>query len=297
MQKQIILGILQNVSADPEFAVLWNGDNPRDILKIPQEEGLKMNGQEILGASVNSQDILDTRDVQWIIQALGHPTNGTTPTHNLLPGLEVSASAFPVSSGVAGRRAESKLGLELQQGLVGVIKQIAQSYWYVMWMSNVTFILGVVLILMSAISSLALQQDTASYLMGGLGLAGIVGSLVFRPSQDLQNSRANLAQLQTVFINWINGIHNWNCYWELVMSQNRGSNQPPPPLEEVRRISDTLTNNARQMMELIEEYCELPHGRGKGDKPDKPKSNQGTGQLLDDMYATDEGRQTKDERR
>jgi hypothetical protein len=283
MQKQVILGILQKIRADHEFAVLWNGDNPHDILKAIQEEGLKMNGQDILGATVNSQDIRDTKDVQWIIQALGHPiANGATSTNHLSPFFEASASASPASATASERRAESKLGLELQQGLVGIIQQIAQGYWYVTWMYNITFILGVVLILMSAVSSLVLQQDAASYLMGGLGLAGVIGSLVFRPAQDLQHNRANLAQLQAVFINWINDIHNWNRYWELVMNQNRDSKQPPPPLEEVSKISDTLLNSARQMMELIEQYCELPEDRRKGNKPGKAS-------------AADEGRKTKDE--
>lgn len=296
MQKQIILGILQKVSADHEFAVLWNGDNPQDILNALNEEGLKMNGQDILGATVNGQDILDTRDVQWIIHAIGQPTtNGTTSTNNLSPFFASSASSSPASSTVAERRAESKLGLELQQGLVGIIKQIAQGYWYVTWMSNITFILGVALILMSAISALALQEDTASYFMGGLGLAGVIGSLVFRPAQDLQSNRANLAQLQAVFINWINDIHNWNRYWELVMNQNRGAKQPPPPLEEVSKISDTLVNSARQMMELIEQYCELPKEQRKGNKPGK--ANQGISQQLGNLYVSDEERQTKDERR
>jgi hypothetical protein len=106
--------------------------------------------------------------------------------------------------------------------------------------------------------------------MGGLGLAGVIGSLVARPVQDLQNSRANLAQLQAVFINWINDIHNWNRYWELVMNQNRGPNQPPPPLEEVSKISNILANSARQMMELIEQHCELPHTRGNSDQQNNP---------------------------
>jgi hypothetical protein len=294
MQKQIILGILQKVRADHEFAVVWNEDNPQNILKVLEEEGLKMNGQDILGATVNSQDILDTKDVQWIIQALGQPTtNGASSNHHLPSLLEVSASVPPIAA--AERRAESRMEMELQQGLVGIIKQIAQSYWYVTWMSNITFILGVVLILLSAISSLVLQEDTASYLMGAMGLAGVIGPLVFRPSLDLQNSRANLAQLQAVFINWINGVHNWNRYWELVMNQNRSSNQPPPPLEEVSRISNTLVNSARQMMELIEQYCELPQNRRKSNK--SGKANQGISQRLGNLYFSDEERQTKDERR
>jgi hypothetical protein len=269
MQKQIILGILQKVRADHEFAIVWNGDNPQNVLKILEEEGLKMNGQDILGATVNSQDILDTKDVQWVMQALEQPTtNGANSNHHLPSVLEVSASAPSATAAATERRAESKL--ELQQGLVGIIKQIAQSYWYITWMSNITFILGVVLILLSAISSLILQEDTASYLMGALGLAGVIGPLVFRPSLDLQNSRANLAQLQAIFINWINDVHNWNRYWELVMNQNRSSNQPPPPLEEVSRISSTLVNSARQMMELIEQYCELPLDRRKGGQRDRP---------------------------
>jgi hypothetical protein len=94
---------------------------------------------------------------------LGQPTtNGANSTHHLLPTLEDSASAFPASATVAERRAESKLGLELQQGLVGVIKHIVQGYWYVTWMSNITFIVGVMLILMAAVSSLILQEDTSS---------------------------------------------------------------------------------------------------------------------------------------
>src|SRR5208282_4295465 len=72
--------------------------------------------------------------------------------------------------------------------------------------------------------------------------------LVFKPAQDLQASRGGLAQLQAAFFAWINDIHNWNEYLELL--QNEAATGAPP-FEVCKQISEIQGRSTERMARLI----------------------------------------------
>jgi hypothetical protein len=105
-------------------------------------------------------------------------------------------------------------------------------------------------------ASLVLRSDASALILGGLGMADVIASLIFRPAQNLQNSRGNLAQLQAAFFNWINDVYNWNRYLQLVENEAT-SNKPSPAFTKMREVSEMMVQNTALMMDLVERYCEM----------------------------------------
>ena len=71
-----------------------------------------------------------------------------------------------------------------------------------------------------------------------------------KPPQSLQDSRANLCQLQAAYYNWFLDVYNWNSF--LIYLQQVGQLS----LQNVKEVSETLLQNTAKMMELINKYCE-----------------------------------------
>jgi cell shape-determining protein MreC len=150
---------------------------------------------------------------------------------------------------------------EFRKGLVDVVRQIEQGYSRVMLMYSVAFYVGIALICLSVLSSLWFKENLAVLIFGGLGMADVVTTFIFRPAQELQNSRGNLTQLQAAFFNWANDVRNWTAYLERL--DLRAGNQPP--YEEFERVSQKMLTNTAEMMRLVDLYCEIrPRGAAGG---------------------------------
>lgn len=191
--------------------------------------------------------------------------------------LEQEASATDGGTASGDEQPESSsagtslyLRVELQKGLVKVIKQIDRGYTQVMWMYSVTFLLGIVLVLTAVFASLILNENVSALIsLGGAGMMAIISRLIFQPIRELQNSRGKLAQLQGIFINWVNDLHNWNLYLASSANDKRS------PIEEIDRISDKLFENTELMMWLIGEYTELQGGQSRESRKRPPRDGWG----------------------
>jgi hypothetical protein len=130
-----------------------------------------------------------------------------------------------------------------------------------MTMYTVAFYLGVALVLVSIFAALVLDSERAAAVLGGLGMADILAAMIFRPAQEVQNSRGDLAQLQAAFFSWFNDVFNWNQYLQLIDREASGRNVPPE-FERLRKVSEAQMCTVARMMALIEEFCETRGGRG-----------------------------------
>lgn len=95
-------------------------------------------------------------------------------------------------------------------------------------MYTVAFYLGVVIIIVSLGYAILGGNNLISIAFGAVGLLDILTFLVTKPPQSLENSRADLAQLQIAYTNWFSSVNNWNAYIreknaELVNIANRGA--------------------------------------------------------------------------
>jgi hypothetical protein len=150
-----------------------------------------------------------------------------------------------------------------RQGLLQVIKQVEAGYSRVMLMYTIAFYLGIALIIVSAVASLVMKEHVAALVFGGLGMADVVTAFIFRPAQELQNSRGNLTQLQAAFFNWANDVRNWSAYLERLDNSVRPGERPP--YDEFEKVSLRVQANTAEMMRLVDLYCEM-HPQGKTGK-------------------------------
>ena len=139
---------------------------------------------------------------------------------------------------------------ELKSGLIDVTKQIQSGFKNVMTMYNVAFYFGVLLIALSAIFAFWKGESLLPIVFGGLGVADVIAYFITKPPQSLQDSRANLCQLQAAYYNWFLDVYNWNSF--LIYLQQTGQLN----LQNVKEVSETLLQNTAKMMELIDKYCE-----------------------------------------
>jgi|LGVF01.1.fsa_nt_gb hypothetical protein len=252
MSKEDALEIVQRLQSDRQFheqifkKVKEGKFN--EILQILKESGIQ----------VDSKDLKLALDTNWIIENLEEPSESISHLLGLSAGNQKQA----------GQPGKIDLRENLQEGLVEVVKQIDRGYERVMQMYTVAFYIGVIMVLMSVFASLVLHSDTSALILGGLGMADIIASLIYQPAQELQNSRGNLAQLQAAFFNWINDIYNWNRYLRL-MDEEATSDKRPPSFNNVCEVSDKMVHNTERMMEMIEKYCETPEKNRNKEKSSK----------------------------
>jgi hypothetical protein len=165
-----------------------------------------------------------------------------------------------------------RLDAELQDGLIGVVRQIDYGYAVTMWMYTITFYVGVALVILSALRTVGHSADRSALLFGGVGLTDIIAQLIFKPAHDVQASRANLAQLQAAFFNWINDVYNWDRYLELLQDQ-AGKSGSIPELNEVSKVSTLMLANTRAMLEMVAQHCDHFSRRGDTNTTSETKNH------------------------
>ena len=137
--------------------------------------------------------------------------------------------------------------MSLKTSIQDVISDAKKAYKFVLWMYVLAFYLGVVLILSSIVFA-AYGKTILSIAFGSIGLIDIVSHFIFKPPLELQNSRANLAQLMVILTNWFSDIMNLNSYYSTI---GQGGN-----FEMVERLSTIQNENTAKMLDLIKKYCE-----------------------------------------
>jgi hypothetical protein len=171
-----------------------------------------------------------------------------------------SAAANGAAAGTVGARPQTtgvdpSIALRdgFQAGLLGVVRQIDTGYQITMWMYTAAFALGMLMMLAALVGAFIRPGKTNLYL-AGLGAADVITFLIFKPAQDLQASRGNLAQLQAAFFAWINDVHNWNRYLDSI---ERESGKNAPPFDKAKEVSEIMVHNTERMVRLVGEYSKL----------------------------------------
>lgn len=104
----------------------------------------------------------------------------------------------------------TKLREELENRILIVVDEVDNGFKKVMTMYTIAFYFGLGLIVFALVSSLTDEGNSMAILFGGAGLIDVVAFFVFKPAEDLQHSRGNLAQLVSAFLTWYNDTHNGN---------------------------------------------------------------------------------------
>lgn len=138
---------------------------------------------------------------------------------------------------------------EMKQGLKRTLDQIDKAYRSTMLMYQISFYLGVVLIIVAVGVALMGRDALLPAVFGGLGMADILAFFLLKPQERLQASRASLAQVQTALYNWYIDSVNLNT----LMSQHHMNGDLP----SAAALSETLFSHTDKTLEMLQKYCKL----------------------------------------
>lgn len=144
-----------------------------------------------------------------------------------------------------------------KSALRDTVKQIERGFRSTMVMYTVAFYLGVGLIVVAIAMAFVREKALLPIVFGSLGIADVIAYFITKPPQDLQFSRARLAQLQAAFFNWFIDYTNWNG---VLMT---GTQDGKVDLQFVKTVSSILMEHTEKTMALIDTYCGSPRATGK----------------------------------
>jgi hypothetical protein len=141
-----------------------------------------------------------------------------------------------------------------KSALRDTVKQIEVGFRTTMVMYTVAFYLGVGLIVAAVVMAFVRDKALLPIVFGSLGMADVIAYFITKPPQDLQFSRARLAQLQAAFFNWFIDYTNWNGVLMDMTQEGKAS------MTDVKTVSAILMEHTEKTMALIDTYCASPRG-------------------------------------
>lgn len=150
----------------------------------------------------------------------------------------------------------------LRGGLRETIQQMLDGYQRTMLMYTVSFYMGIVLIVAAVIFAFLESEPLLPIVFAGLGTADIIGYFISNPPLKLQQSRADLAQLQAAYFIWYHEFRIWDAYLntEYRRYQSRLPIEPQAAAADYNRIllqvSDVLMSSTIKMLGVIEKFVE-----------------------------------------
>jgi hypothetical protein len=167
----------------------------------------------------------------------------------------------------------------LREGINKTIEQTIEGYGRTMMMYTVTFYTGILLILTSIIfafvnlvsqnGSLSTNGSLLTIVFAGLGTADIISCFILNPPATLQESRADLVQLQASFYVWYQDLRFWTGYSlaEYWFRYRSGLKNDNPELaskasndyrEVQKEVSNIMISNTKKILAMIQHFVE-PH--------------------------------------
>lgn len=141
---------------------------------------------------------------------------------------------------------------EMKEGLKRTLAQIDQAYRSTMVMYQVSFYLGVLLIVVAVSTALFGREPLLSAVFGTLGTADVLAFFLVNPQERLQASRSNLAQLQAALYTWFIDSVNLNTLMSLYYQQGNPAG--------AATIAETVFQHTEKTLELLQKYCKLSGG-------------------------------------
>jgi hypothetical protein len=140
---------------------------------------------------------------------------------------------------------------DLKTGLRKTLEQIDRAYRSTMLMYQVSFYLGILLILTALVLAITSKESLLPIVFGTLGTLDILTFFLVKPQEQLQSSRASLAQLQAGMYNWFVDSFNQNSFLGELQRQKKLD------AASMQQISQALMANTNQTLDMLQKYCKL----------------------------------------
>ncbi|MGI8950760.1 MAG: hypothetical protein ACR2FN_04145 [Chitinophagaceae bacterium] len=135
------------------------------------------------------------------------------------------------------------------KALVQTNTQTTKGFNTTMIMYQVSFYLGIVLIIAALIFAIVTRSPLFAILFGSIGTLDILTFFIAKPPKDLQDSRADQAKLNAIFYSWFTDLYNWNSYY--LQYSSKGENIE---LAIMTDVSKTQIENTERLMKIISEH-------------------------------------------
>lgn len=146
--------------------------------------------------------------------------------------------------------------LEAEEMIWDAIHSDRPAYWSTLVMHNVTFYLGVMLILAAVYASYG-GRELFSAILGGVGLATIISLFFRQPISGVQRSIGNLIQLEVIYNSYTKQLGYWKAY------------ERTSDVAIKREVIQEIEKCTQRTIRLIQKYCErveLPSQRTRSPK-------------------------------
>lgn len=190
--------------------------------------------------SVLSQaGIHDPAEQQQLLGILGLMVAGATQQND-------------VAKAMSGQLKETlAVASDLKTGLRKTLDQIDSAYRSTMLMYQVSFYLGILLIVAAVALAVTSKESLLPIVFGTLGTLDILTFFLVKPQEQLQSSRASLAQLQAGMYNWFVDSFNQNSFLGELQRQKKLD------AASMQQISQALMSNTNQTLDMLQKYCKL----------------------------------------
>jgi hypothetical protein len=138
---------------------------------------------------------------------------------------------------------------EMKEGLKRTLEQIDSAYRSTMLMYQISFYMGVLLVVAAVVVAFMDREPLLSSVFGALGMIDLLAFFLLKPQERLQSSRASLAQIQAALYNWF--IDSVNLNTMMTKYDQLGD------LNSVAGVSESLMNHTDKTLEMLQKYCKL----------------------------------------
>ena len=171
----------------------------------------------------------------------------------------------------------------LRNGINETIEQMLNGFRTTMTMYTISFYVGILLIIASVVFTFINPNSQNGSLLAitfaGLGTAEIITYFISNPPLKLQNSRADLAQLQAAYFAWYQDLRFWSEYlaaeyWMKYQPALRSGNMEfaskasTDYRETQERVSKMIINNTKAIVGIIERFVEVKNEASERSKAD-----------------------------
>ena len=140
-----------------------------------------------------------------------------------------------------------------RDGLSKANHQTIQGFHSTMIMYNVSFYLGIALIITAVVFAITSKSSLFSILFGSIGILDLLTFFIVKPPESLQKSRSEQAKLNAAFYSWFIDLYNWNSFY--VQYSQKGQ---VVPFDVVKDVSDAQVANTEKLMKIISEHINMP---------------------------------------
>lgn len=191
-------------------------------------------------AAIHEEGIEDPQQVQELLTIFSLLFAGASQQQSLAKKLEAQ---------VHGTLA---VATEMKTGLKRTLEQIDHAFRATMLMYQITFYLGVLLIVAAVVAAFSFREPLLPSVFGALGIIDILTFFLTKPQERLQSSRANLAQIQAALYNWFIDSINLNTLMATLQQEGK--------VDQTPAISETLMAHTEKTLEMLQKYCKLTGG-------------------------------------